>query len=166
MVGRYENISTLICGKAIYIHTDGHYVDGAVGVGLRDGGSGCHGVLSRPPRPPDRFSQTTSPVGRCWWQRPPNSLTSSSAPHNHQSQSSQCPALVPCSIPPNPQNSAETPSHQLQVRSSRLPTRTLSGARDVENSDAVMRVKAAHILSLTMNRQFLITNGLRWCWRM
>lgn len=126
---------TLICGNWQGNWYDGQYVDGAVGVGLNDGGGG--GVVgvglggggsvysleavaaAAATRPPSLPRQTTSPVGRCWWQRPPNSLTSSSsAPLNHQSQSSQCPALVPSCSQPDPTKPYTRPRHphQLQVR--------------------------------------------------
>ena len=121
---------------------DGQYVESAVGVGLSDGGGGgvvgvglggggsvysLEAVAAAAARPPSLPRQTTSPVGRCWWQRPPNSLTSSSssAPHNHQSQSSQCPALVPSSCSqPDPTKPYTRPRHPHQLQVSHLIRQT------------------------------------------
>ena len=123
---------------------DGQYVESAVGVGLSDGGGGgvvgvglggggsvysleaVAAAAAAATRPPSLPRQTTSPVGRCWWQRPPNSLTSSSsAPHNHQSQSSQCPALVPSSCSqPDPTKPYTRPRHPHQLQVSHLTRQT------------------------------------------
>ena len=126
-------------------------------------------VLSRPLEPASQSLSDDLPSR--------SMLVAAAAKQSHQQQRTTQPPVsvfpVPCSgalLPPQTPTEPYTQPrhpHQLQVRASwpvnpspRGPQPPLSGAGDVENSDAV-RVKRAHILFLSINKQFLMTTKTR-----